>query len=149
MITSPRSIPRGEERNHEFEAAYCRAMRLKLGGKATMPKRIDDDALKMAIETCHTPYDVSYDRAYRVINALLRGKKPWFNSAVKNKMWAELAEKVRRAITLTHCSHARAIEHVLEYGRTSQLFRSEHTARLLLRWVTARPRSLDSIARAN
>lgn len=88
-----------------------------------------DAALLFTLNHGTPHYHVSYDRAYRVVCALLRHDATTLRESPQLEMWREIAERVSALMASSGISVARAVDIVLRECRASRIFISENYAR--------------------
>ena len=88
-----------------------------------------DAALRFTISHGTPHYHVSFDRAYRVVSAIvLHGDCP-LQENNHREMWREIAERVSALMAVGGLSVARSVDIVLRECRASRFFISEPYAR--------------------
>lgn len=113
-------------RDREFLDTYTQALQLALAQHVPNAQQL---AVLWTIHNSRPRYHVSFERAYKVVSLLLRGKRPALRESLQLAMWRELAQRVRMLTAGHTMSVASALEFVLEHGHASRFFVSERYAR--------------------
>ncbi len=134
-------------RDKEFLSIYNDALDFMVKNRVPDPH---NSALSWAIAHGQPHYNLSFQRAYRVVCQMLTGEHTTFRSELRQQMWREVSEKVG-ALTSLHpgMSIAKALDFVLLHSRASRFFFTERQAkRGILRCRKAKRQKLQSFTRS-
>lgn len=107
------------DRDNEFMQVYRNALSLMMDHGVANPRRA---AVDFTVTHCSPRYHVSYDRAYVVVGALLRGGTVPVKESLQARMWNEIADRVRYLIDNAGIPLSHALEFVLDNCRASRYF---------------------------
>ncbi len=109
-------------RDEEFLTLYHEAHNFLIEQGVKDARR---QAIKFTIYHGHPRYNVSFDRAYPVICALIAQDKWLVAGALRREMWLDIASHVKAIINQQDISIAKALDFVLLNCRASRFYISE------------------------
>lgn len=130
-LNQSESAQRRDERDRELTELYCEIYDNLRTSRVKNLRRV---ALGIAVTTGSPRYHVGFDRAYVVVQHLLRDLNSiTFKSSLIRDLWLDITTKVQRLMREGKLSIAQSLEIVLEQCRASRFYLTEDHAWVIIK----------------